>query len=499
MKVIKFFRTVLLFDGLGHSYLQSSKNKNEWRCSQYKMPAQCKAKALEVANGFFLRRRHKCEPIPNQLLTVQFMENTKRNALKEKFEPSSRVVVIPHGEVIKDISFPDFPRVHSGRNKAVLTHKNMFPPNPESIFFDINLDFIPDKFFRQEIFVGNKTHAERHLIFGSDKQIEVLKNTQLWYIGRAWKPNVKPFMQLLTIQGFDCSIKNNPIKFKSFPLLFIFMSSDSVADYRGVFIKVRDIVGCDCLVEYVISDFNENIWCSVQEIFPSVELQGCAFNWFQLLLNRMRVLGVNSDFLANEDMHNLCKRVLALHLLPADKISKRFYALKSKLLNGAQDEQSRILSEFLNYVESSWIRHAFWSPDKWSAFGKRVLRTSWSDTWQRRISNCSKTPSPPNVYRVVTSLYMLVCYELTIVPGLGYDETLELSLKTRNRKYPTLQSLIVELWESYTEGDFKSLKLLKECAEVYFKYNIYNSKHTSMESFEKLLERNFMPLNVMNQ
>ena len=62
--------------------------------------------------------------------------------------------------------------------------------------------------------------GRRHLIFASERQLEVLSKSKTWYIDATFKLCRHPFTQLLTVNAF---VKNDD-HVKQVPLLFALMS-----------------------------------------------------------------------------------------------------------------------------------------------------------------------------------------------------------------------------------------------------------------------------------
>jgi len=54
----------------------------------------------------------------------------------------------------------------------------------------INYDFLPDNFLRKGVTVGNS----RHIIFASDRQLDVLASSKVWYMDGTFKIVRKPFI-----------------------------------------------------------------------------------------------------------------------------------------------------------------------------------------------------------------------------------------------------------------------------------------------------------------
>ena len=106
--------------------------------------------------------------------------------------------------------------------------QNDRPEEPEGMDFVIQEECLPANFFRADIEIGKE--KRRHLIFATDRQLELLASAQRWYVDGTFWVVKQPFTQLLTIHAFlsedDCV--------KQVPLAFCLMSGKSTSDYKAV-------------------------------------------------------------------------------------------------------------------------------------------------------------------------------------------------------------------------------------------------------------------------
>ena len=92
----------------------------------------------------------------------------------------------------------------------------------------LDIDFLPDDLFCKDIHYDN----QRHLIFASTRQLELLAQSKTWYIDGTFKVIQDPFRQLLSIHSF--------IRFdsdtKQLPLVFCVMSRRTKTYYYYYFL-----------------------------------------------------------------------------------------------------------------------------------------------------------------------------------------------------------------------------------------------------------------------
>ena len=91
------------------------------------------------------------------------------------------------------------------------------PQHPSNLTFDIQKENIPDNFLIKDISIS----SERHLLFATQKQLELLNQAKTWYVDATFELVHKPFYQLFTINAF---VKKNE-SMKQVPLAMCLIKS----------------------------------------------------------------------------------------------------------------------------------------------------------------------------------------------------------------------------------------------------------------------------------
>ena len=102
----------------------------------------------------------------------------------------------------------------------------LYPSSYILFLLQLDLDFLPDDFFREDIHFD----GQRHIVFSSSHQLSLLAKAKIWYIDGTFKVVRDPFQQLLGIHSFVRSDSDT----KQLPLIFILMSRKRKKDYKKV-------------------------------------------------------------------------------------------------------------------------------------------------------------------------------------------------------------------------------------------------------------------------
>jgi hypothetical protein len=190
------------------------------------------------------------------------------------------------------------------------------------------------------------------------EQIALLKCVVRWYVDGTFKIISKPFTQLFSIHGFirkDDNVKQVP--------LFFFMSRWTERDFRKVFQKIIEIIGGECCIEELVTDFERAIWRGARNAFTekNIKIFGCAFHWCQAVYRNLKKIGLVKMCRTNEHTHIILKRVMSLHLIPPEIFFKMFKYLEKSMerlfkegnvLHGKKHDQE-IIRQFFSYMKTS--------------------------------------------------------------------------------------------------------------------------------------------------
>ena len=98
---------------------------------------------------------------------------------------------------------------------------------------------------------------QRHLVFATEAQLEVLSRAKTWYCDGTFKVVREPFKQLFSIHAF---VKADG-ETKQVPLAFALMSRRQKADYKGVIEAVLGMMPSRN-VQCIVADFERGVFCA---------------------------------------------------------------------------------------------------------------------------------------------------------------------------------------------------------------------------------------------
>jgi hypothetical protein len=145
------------------------------------------------------------------------------------------------------------------------------------------------------------------------------------------------------------------------------MSGKRKTDYCAVFTSILNLLKQDGNlpeVQEFMLDFEKAAWQACRTIFPAVKPVGCSFHLTQSFYRNIKKIGLAPQYRKDQETRKICRQMLSLHLLPAEKIVKQFQNIK--------DGASGLMLKFCCYVEDNYIKSTVWTPSNWSMHGQHI-------------------------------------------------------------------------------------------------------------------------------
>ncbi|KAK4322810.1 hypothetical protein Pmani_006475 [Petrolisthes manimaculis] len=177
------------------------------------------------------------------------------------------------------------------------------PTDPTELCLTLDIDFIGQDFLQSDIHV----RGNRHLIFATTAELDILFKCRHWLIDSTFKVVRKPFYQLFSIHGF---VKSGDFV-KQVPLLFSLMSSRKKRDYKHVLQSIVDLANT-VVVEHITVDYEHAIWRTIPKVFPTVTIHGCGFHWAQAVRRQVQAHGLQIAYRQDCGTHRFIRKLLAM-------------------------------------------------------------------------------------------------------------------------------------------------------------------------------------------
>jgi hypothetical protein len=447
-----------LFDSKGHKYGIKRKSldgkKITWRCTVRWEKENCPG-IVKEENGVYRETiKHTCQEKKDVHVQARVYSKCKEEIRKNRHAVPRKVSEPALLEEFLDDEEAELPKL-SNLNRALYKIKEATrPANPADLHFDMKryVQAIPKQFLRGDIKVNTRNTLARHLIFATDKQLKLLKTLKKWFADGTFKCTPFPFVQLFSIHGF---IEKKGFK-KQVPLLYVIMSRRTAEDYSAVFDHILQLIGHPEAIEFV-ADFEKAVWKTVRAKLPSVTIRGCGYHWTQSLFRFIQQNGLRRAYRTDQEVRNKCRQLMSLHLMPHEKIEKRFKSIQ-RTCRGK-------MKKFCSYIDRNWIKSHTWPPVNWSVFRQDDRTNNDVEGWHNRINEGKNGAF--NLFHLIDQLH----YEATLISLQAKLMERGENLRRRNKACQQLQDDLVALWDQYTNDDLPSKLLLEKVATLYDIYN----------------------------
>ncbi|XP_074658278.1 uncharacterized protein LOC141911197 isoform X2 [Tubulanus polymorphus] len=176
-----------LFDSLGFSYTKKRATNStvHWRCSVRNKLINCKASSIQNATEYSRLSEHNHPPGASVAVAARISTEVKKRVKENVFRSAAAIVEeVMHEQItdenmaIKSVPAPD--NLARQGNRA---RQGQRLDHPNDLHFHLETEFIAEGFFRKDISVDYR----RHVIFATDKQVDILKASKRWYMDATFK------------------------------------------------------------------------------------------------------------------------------------------------------------------------------------------------------------------------------------------------------------------------------------------------------------------------
>ena len=167
------------------------------------------------------------------------------------------------------------------------------------------------------------------------------------------------------------------------PVCKVLMTGKTRLIYDSAFKRVKELLPDSVNPTLIMSDYEKALMGSARATWPAAKVVGCWFHFSQNIFKRMSKLGLIWQFKSNDTFYAWLKMVMALPLLPTDRIAAMWTELKSDSLGNVPLAKLRKLK---NYIEKTWIIQRI---DVLSVHGEEARTNNgaecYNGRWNRRV------------------------------------------------------------------------------------------------------------------
>ncbi|XP_063419689.1 uncharacterized protein LOC134704838 [Mytilus trossulus] len=237
-------------DGYEYTKKSSKGDFTYWRCSKRSKTVNCPATVSQKGNDYKMNsRQHIHQADKGALKKVVVRKEVKAESLRDIHKSARRIV---DSQMLEHIEPEDhqLPNVKNLERMANSVREELRPDEPQDLTFVLDTDYLQcNDFIIGDVHVDN----ERHLMFASPNQLQILQQAKRWFCDGTFKILADPFAQLWSIHAFI----HKGDSYKQIPLVFCLMSRRKGRDYVAVFQRLKEVLLRPAEVQGFVADFEQ--------------------------------------------------------------------------------------------------------------------------------------------------------------------------------------------------------------------------------------------------
>lgn len=129
------------------------------------------------------------------------------------------------------------------------------------------------------------------------------------------------------------------------------MEDKRTESYTAIFRYLRDDL--NITFKDVMTDFEQGMKNALLTVFPGIKLYSCWFHYGQAICRKLQTVPKSVRF--RFDVKEQVAKLIALPLLPSNKIELAYQMIKSNVITAKNNYYSHFVGFFI-YFESFWLR-----------------------------------------------------------------------------------------------------------------------------------------------
>ena len=285
----------LLVDGYTYTKHRISQDVTQWHCIQRSV---CKAR-LHTKGDLVICKKNVHTHEGNSYLFENYRVKAGMKRKASETQEGTHSILSSSINQLSEAAAVYMPKMDTLKRTIVRSRRKAYnvPPEPTSLaIFEIPEFYTVtdkgDSFLLYDS--GIQSGDKRILIFGSDKNLEMLSTSSVWLADGTFKTVPGLFYQLYVIHA----LKGSQNLFKNghlLPSLFILSPNKSEESYTKMWNQVS-ILCPDACPTHLIVDFEKAVINSFSKQFPHTEVKGCFFHLCQNVWRKVQQLGLATRY-----------------------------------------------------------------------------------------------------------------------------------------------------------------------------------------------------------
>lgn len=388
-------RNTLFHEGYKYRKDKQREGHSTWRCSK----SGCKGRLMLSGDTAKPTTEHNHAPNPVEKVISMVKETIREGASKTDANPRE-IIQQACSSLISEEAAVSLPSYEASRRTVQRIRNKKFLSS--SALNDISEVRIGDKYSktdRGEVFLlwdSGKENRTRLLIFGTYKNLDLLKEFPHWAIDGTFKTCPTLFCQLFVIHAL--------IDSKAVPLVYALLPNKSEGIYVELFNTLKTL-DAKLKPETILVDFEQSSINAVKKVFSNTRIVGCSFHLAQNLWRKIQHCQLTNLYRDNENIRTKCKMLLALSYIPEKDVQ---FALEV-ICENFPDE----LKPVVEYWEDNYVGKRInnikprFSINLWNQY-ERVASDlpktnnsleAWHNSLQKGL-NCQH----PHIYKLINQL-----------------------------------------------------------------------------------------------
>lgn len=182
--------------------------------------------------------------------------------------------------------------------------------------------------------------VDRMLIYATQRNIDVLRSADHWFMDGTFKVVPQVFYQLYTVHALQAD--------RVIPCVYALLPNKTGQTYRGL---LRQLLEIDqgLRPNTVLTDYEIGAVAAIQEVFPQAVVQGCFYHLAQCVWRKVQDLGFAQAYRDDEDYSVNVRMIPGLAFVPEDEVLDAYETLAEEF------EGDDRLTPVLDYFEDTFI------------------------------------------------------------------------------------------------------------------------------------------------